>query len=187
MNGAWHRTYGLPVVVTNCSNNYGPLQHAEKLIPQTISNALSGKGIPIYCNGLQVRDWLFVDDHVRALYTVLTEGKIGQTYNIGGSCEKRNIDVVNTICELLEELAPANLNSFTSNCNQIGFKSLISYVADRPGHDVRYAIDSSKIQNELGWRPMETFESGLRKTVEWYIKAAEMAMTVQAEKVLGSR
>ncbi|GIU18081.1 MULTISPECIES: dTDP-glucose 4,6-dehydratase [unclassified Shewanella] len=169
---AWHRTYGLPIVVTNCSNNYGPFQHAEKLIPQTITNALAGKSIPIYGNGLQIRDWLYVEDHVRALYSVLTQGKIGKTYNIGGSCEKRNIDVVNTICELLEELVPVNVDSLAASGNALGFKSLITYVDDRPGHDVRYAIDSSKIQRELGWKPIESFESGLKKTVEWYVKEA---------------
>ncbi|MGS0692270.1 dTDP-glucose 4,6-dehydratase [Shewanella sp. 30m-9] len=177
---AWHRTYGLPVVVTNCSNNYGPFQHHEKLIPQTICNALAGKTIPIYGNGQQVRDWLYVEDHVSALYTVLTEGEMGETYNIGGSCEKRNIDVVNLICELLEELASDNPNSLKCSQNKIGFKSLISYIQDRPGHDVRYAIDSSKIQSELGWKPLESFESGLRKTVEWYVKAAKKAKTVKS-------
>ncbi|MGS0676878.1 dTDP-glucose 4,6-dehydratase [Shewanella sp. 125m-1] len=175
---AWHRTYGLPIVVTNCSNNYGPFQHHEKLIPQTICNALAGKTIPIYGNGQQVRDWLYVEDHVSALYTVLTEGEMGETYNIGGSCEKRNIDVVNLICELLEELAPENPNSLMGSRNAEGFKGLITYVEDRLGHDVRYAIDSSKFQSELGWKPTESFESGLRKTVEWYVKAAVKAKMV---------
>ena len=177
---AWYRTYGLPVLVTNCSNNYGPFQHHEKLIPQTICNALAGKGIPIYGNGQQVRDWLYVEDHVSALYTVLTEGKIGKTYNIGGSCEKRNIDVVKLICELLEELVPENPNSLKGSCNAEGFKGLITYVEDRPGHDVRYAIDSSKIQSELGWKPTESFESGLRKTVEWYVEETEKPKTIDA-------
>ncbi|GIU36882.1 dTDP-glucose 4,6-dehydratase [Shewanella schlegeliana] len=176
---AWHRTYGLPVVVTNCSNNYGPFQHAEKLIPLTITNALDGKPIPIYGDGLQVRDWLYVEDHVRAIYTVLSEGKVGETYNVGGNCEKRNIDVVNMICELLEEFAPDNQNSLKLSSNTFGFKGLITFVEDRLGHDVRYAIDSSKIQRELGWSPVESFESGLRKTVEWYVKAAEKAKTVE--------
>ncbi|MFT5706033.1 MAG: dTDP-glucose 4,6-dehydratase [Oceanospirillaceae bacterium] len=166
---AWHRTYALPILITNSSNNYGPFQHSEKLIPQTISNALAGKPIPIYGNGLQVRDWLYVEDHVTALYKVLCTGRAGQTYNIGGSCEKHNIDVVNLICEQLEQLAEGNPNSLKCSQGQIGFKSLISYVEDRAGHDVRYAIDSSKIQGELSWQPTETFESGLRKTVEWYI------------------
>ncbi|MCL1139552.1 dTDP-glucose 4,6-dehydratase [Shewanella pneumatophori] len=168
---AWHRTYGLPVVVSNCSNNYGPFQHREKLIPQTILNALQGKPIPVYGNGLQVRDWLFVEDHVKALYCVLVNGAVGQTYNIGGSCEKHNIDVVNAICDLLEELVPSSPNSLKSQSNIRGFKELITYVADRPGHDRRYAIDSTKIQKELGWKPIESFESGLRKTVEWYISS----------------
>ncbi|MCK8043296.1 dTDP-glucose 4,6-dehydratase [Shewanella sp. 1CM18E] len=166
---AWHRTYGLPVVVSNCSNNYGPFQHKEKLIPQTILNAVQGKPIPIYGNGLQVRDWLYVEDHVKALYCVLVNGAIGQTYNIGGSCEKHNIDVVNAICDLLEELVPSSPNSLKSQSNISGFKELITYVDDRPGHDKRYAIDSTEIQKELGWKPLESFESGLRKTVEWYI------------------
>ncbi|MDR8524413.1 dTDP-glucose 4,6-dehydratase [Shewanella fidelis] len=165
---AWHRTYGLPVVVSNCSNNYGPFQHREKLIPQTIINALQGKPIPIYGNGLQVRDWLYVEDHVKALYCVLVNGAVGQTYNIGGSCEKRNIDVVNLLCDLLEELVPNNPNSL-AGVQASGFKQLIRYVTDRPGHDKRYAIDSTKIQKELGWMPIESFESGLRKTVAWYI------------------
>lgn len=165
---AWHRTYGLPVVVSNCSNNYGPFQHREKLIPQTIINALQGKPIPIYGNGLQVRDWLYVEDHVKALYCVLVNGAVGQTYNIGGSCEKRNIDVVNLLCDLLEELVPNNPNSL-AGVQASGFKQLIRHVTDRPGHDKRYAIDSTKIQKELGWMPIESFESGLRKTVEWYI------------------
>ncbi|MGS0683095.1 dTDP-glucose 4,6-dehydratase [Shewanella sp. 125m-7] len=176
---AWHRTYGLPIVVTNCSNNYGSFQHHEKLIPQTICNALAGKTIPIYGNGQQVRDWLYVEDHVSALYTVLTEGEMGETYNIGGSCEKRNIDVVNLICELLEELAPENPNSLMGSCNAEGFKGLITYVEDRPGHDVRYAIDSSKIQSELGWKPTESFESGLRKAIQaQMVKAAGKAKMV---------
>ncbi|MCG9730973.1 dTDP-glucose 4,6-dehydratase [Shewanella sp. Isolate13] len=169
---AWYRTYGLPVVLSNCSNNYGPFQHNEKLIPQTIMNALIGKPIPIYGNGLQVRDWLYVEDHVRALYSVLCDGEIGETYNIGGNCEKRNIDVVNTICELLEKLVPGNVNSLAASGNALGFKSLITYVDDRPGHDVRYAIDSNKIQRELGWKPIESFESGVRKTIAWYVNEA---------------
>ena len=160
---AWHRTFGLPTIVTNCSNNYGPYQHSEKLIPLMILNALSGKKLPIYGNGMQIRDWLFVEDHVRALYKVATEGKVGETYNIGGHCEKANIDVVKMICELLEELAPNKPDGVKN------YADLITFVTDRPGHDFRYAIDSSKIQKELGWHPQETFESGLRKTVEWYL------------------
>lgn len=166
---AWHRTYALPILITNSSNNYGPFQHIEKLIPQTINNALAGKPIPIYGNGLQIRDWLYVEDHVTALYTVLRKGKVGETYNIGANCEKRNIDVVNIICEQLEELAGNNPNSLKMSKGQIGFKSLINYVEDRSGHDIRYAIDSSKLQRELDWKPTETFELGLRKTVEWYV------------------
>lgn len=165
---AWHRTYDLPVLVSNCSNNYGPFQHREKLIPQTIINALQGKPIPIYGNGLQVRDWLYVEDHVKALYCVLVNGAVGHTYNIGGSCEKTNIDVVNLLCDLLEELVPNNPNSL-AGVQTSGFKQLIRHVTDRPGHDKRYAIDSTKIQKELGWMPIESFESGLRKTVAWYI------------------
>lgn len=160
---AWQRTYGLPTLLTNCSNNYGAFQYPEKLIPLMILNALHGKPLPIYGNGKQVRDWLFVDDHVRALYLVLTEGKVGETYNIGGHNEKANIDVVEMICALLEELAPKKPAHIQR------YADLITYVVDRPGHDIRYAIDASKIRNELGWRPQETFENGLRKTVEWYL------------------
>ncbi|WP_072166290.1 dTDP-glucose 4,6-dehydratase [Erwinia sp. Leaf53] len=160
---AWLRTYGLPTIVTNCSNNYGPYHFPEKLIPLIILNALEGKSLPVYGDGGQIRDWLYVEDHARALYTVVTKGIVGETYNIGGHNERKNIDVVKTICELLEELVPvkpAGVNSY---------ESLITYVTDRPGHDVRYAIDASKIDRELGWKPEETFESGIRKTVEWYL------------------
>ncbi|TVL51513.1 dTDP-glucose 4,6-dehydratase [Shewanella algae] len=160
---AWHRTYGLPVVVTNCSNNYGPYHFPEKLIPLMILNALEGKRLPVYGDGLQIRDWLFVEDHARALYKVVTEGKVGETYNVGGHNEKTNIDVVKTICNLLEEFAP------NKPLGVAQYQDLITYVADRPGHDVRYAIDASKIKRELGWAPEETFESGIRKTVEWYL------------------
>ncbi|WP_299807112.1 dTDP-glucose 4,6-dehydratase [uncultured Shewanella sp.] len=160
---AWLRTYGLPTVVTNCSNNYGPYHFPEKLIPLMILNALDGKALPVYGNGMQIRDWLFVEDHARALYKVVTEGVVGETYNIGGHNEKANIDVVKTICLLLEELVP---NKPEGVCQ---YHDLITYVADRPGHDVRYAIDASKIERELGWKPEETFESGIRKTVEWYL------------------
>ena len=158
---AWHHTYGLPVVVTNCSNNYGPYHFPEKLIPLIIINALEGLALPVYGQGANVRDWLFVDDHARALLTVVTKGTVGETYCVGGRCEKANIDVVRTICALMDELAPSA---------KIGPReSLISYVADRPGHDMRYAIDASRIAADLGWEPQETFESGLRKTVEWYL------------------
>ncbi|HHX8581931.1 TPA: dTDP-glucose 4,6-dehydratase [Vibrio diabolicus] len=160
---AWGRTYGLPILVTNCSNNYGPYHFPEKLIPHMILNALDGKALPVYGDGNQVRDWLFVEDHARALYTVVTEGKIGETYNIGGHNEKKNIEVVKSICELLDELAPNKPKGITK------YQDLITYVKDRPGHDVRYAIDASKIERELGWRPEESFESGIRKTVEWYL------------------
>jgi dTDP-glucose 4,6-dehydratase len=164
---AWGRTYGFPVLVTNCSNNYGPYHFPEKLIPLMILNALEGKVLPVYGDGLQIRDWLFVEDHARALYKVVTEGKVGETYNIGGHNEKANIDVVKTICALLEELVPNK----PQGVNQ--YQDLITYVTDRPGHDVRYAIDASKIERELGWTPAETFESGIRKTVEWYLNNRE--------------
>ncbi|MEH8096996.1 dTDP-glucose 4,6-dehydratase [Gallibacterium anatis] len=161
---AWHRTFGLPTIVTNCSNNYGPYHFPEKLIPLMILNALSGKPLPVYGNGMQIRDWLFVEDHARALYKVVTEGKVGETYNIGGYNEKANIEVVKAICQLLEELAP------NKPANVKHYVDLITFVTDRPGHDLRYAIDATKIGQELGWHPQETFESGLRKTVEWYLK-----------------
>ncbi len=165
---AWYRTYGFPTLITNCSNNYGPYHFPEKLIPHTILNALAGKQLPIYGNGQQIRDWLFVDDHARALVKVIESGKIGETYNIGGHNEKQNIEVVRTICALLEELAP------TQKPNQISnYEDLITYVTDRPGHDHRYAINASKIKAELGWTPQETFESGIRKTVLWYLNNQE--------------
>nr|WP_282552666.1 dTDP-glucose 4,6-dehydratase [Providencia stuartii] len=160
---AWQRTYGLPTLVTNCSNNYGPFHYPEKLIPLMILNALEGKPLPVYGNGQQIRDWLYVEDHARALYKVVTEGKVGETYNIGGHNEKANIDVVKTICNILEELVPNKPNNIQS------YSDLITYVTDRPGHDLRYAIDATKIKNELNWVPAETFETGLRKTVEWYL------------------
>ncbi|ANU37743.1 dTDP-glucose 4,6-dehydratase [Vibrio scophthalmi] len=160
---AWQRTYGLPTLVTNCSNNYGPYHFPEKLIPLMILNALDGKPLPVYGDGLQIRDWLFVEDHARALYTVVSQGVVGETYNIGGHNEKANIEVVKTICSLLEELRPNKPAGVES------YESLITYVKDRPGHDIRYAIDASKIAQELGWKPQETFESGIRKTVQWYL------------------
>lgn len=160
---AWHRTYGLPVLITNCSNNYGPYHFPEKLIPLIILNALEGKPLPVYGKGNQIRDWLYVEDHARALYTVVTQGQVGETYNIGGHNEKQNIEVVHAICELLEELAPNKPQGV------VHYKDLIQFVTDRPGHDVRYAIDASKIQQDLNWIPEETFESGLRKTVQWYL------------------
>ncbi|EGQ8965905.1 dTDP-glucose 4,6-dehydratase [Vibrio parahaemolyticus] len=160
---AWQRTYGLPTLVTNCSNNYGPYHFPEKLIPLMILNALDGKPLSVYGDGMQIRDWLFVEDHARALYKVVTEGEIGETYNIGGHNEKANIEVVKTVCALLEELRPDKPAGVES------YESLITYVKDRPGHDVRYAIDATKIAQELNWTPEETFESGIRKTVEWYL------------------
>lgn len=160
---AWQRTYGLPTIVTNCSNNYGPYHFPEKLIPLIILNALSGKSLPVYGDGSQIRDWLYVEDHARALYKVVTEGVVGETYNIGGHNERKNIDVVKTICQLLEELVPNKPNGLNH------YVDLITYVKDRPGHDVRYAIDASKIAKELDWTPAETFETGIRKTVEWYL------------------
>jgi dTDP-glucose 4,6-dehydratase len=166
---AWHRTYGLPVIVTNCSNNYGPYHFPEKLIPLIILNALAGKPLPVYGKGNQIRDWLYVEDHARALYTVVTKGKVGETYNIGGHNEKQNIEVVKTICSILEELAPIK----HSTLNIQNYESLITFVKDRPGHDLRYAIDASKIARELGWVPEETFESGLRKTVQWFLYDSE--------------
>ncbi|WP_133862405.1 MULTISPECIES: dTDP-glucose 4,6-dehydratase [Pseudomonas] len=164
---AWGRTYGLPVLVTNCSNNYGPYHFPEKLIPHVILNAIHGKPLPIYGDGSQVRDWLFVEDHARALYTVVTQGEVGETYNIGGHNEKRNLQVVETICDLLEELAPQKPDGVER------YRDLITFVKDRPGHDMRYAIDASKIGRELGWTPAETFESGMRKTVTWYLNNRE--------------
>ena len=160
---AWLRTYGLPTIVTNCSNNYGPYHFPEKLIPLMILNALDGKPLPVYGEGMQIRDWLFVEDHARALYQVVTEGVVGETYNIGGHNEKANIEVVQTICALLEELVPEKPAGVAR------YEDLITFVQDRPGHDVRYAIDAAKIGRELGWKPQETFESGIRKTVQWYL------------------
>jgi dTDP-glucose 4,6-dehydratase len=164
---AWHRTYDLPIIITNCSNNYGPFQFPEKLIPLTILNALDGKLIPIYGNGQQVRDWIFVDDHVLGLYRVLQLGKVGETYNIGGQSERTNLDVVYEICRILDSQVthkPKNVNSY---------RDFIEHVSDRPGHDQRYAISNAKIQSELGWSPKETFETGLEKTVAWYLENQE--------------
>ena len=162
---AWHRTYGLPVLITNCSNNYGPYQFPEKLIPHIIIRALQGESLPVYGNGENIRDWLYVDDHVRALWAVLQKGQPGETYNIGGNCEKQNIDVVKEVCALMDEFLP--------DANNKPHEALITYVTDRPGHDLRYAIDSSKIQRELGWQPQESFASGLRKTVAWYLQHSD--------------
>jgi dTDP-glucose 4,6-dehydratase len=169
---AWQRTYGLPTLVTNCSNNYGPCHFPEKLIPLIILNALEGKALPIYGKGNQIRDWLYVEDHARALYQVVTEGEVGETYNIGGHNEKQNIEVVHTVCALLDELCPQSPHR--------PHAQLITHVQDRPGHDVRYAIDASKIQRELGWTPVETFESGIRKTVQWYLDNPEWVNRVKS-------
>lgn len=169
---AWHHTYGLPVVTTNCSNNYGPFHFPEKLIPLVILNAVNGKPLPIYGKGDNIRDWLYVDDHARALRVVLENGRLGETYNIGGWNEKTNLEVVQTICDILDELRPLathHLPLTTHHSPLTTYRDLITYVQDRPGHDKRYAIDANKIANELGWKPQETFTTGLRKTVEWYL------------------
>lgn len=168
---AWHRTYDFPVLITNCSNNYGPYHFPEKLIPLVILNALDGKKLPIYGKGDQIRDWLYVEDHARALYKVVTEGVIGETYNIGGHNEKQNIEVVRSICKILDDLKPQTDN--------VSYESLIAFVKDRPGHDLRYAIDARKIESELGWTPEETFETGIRKTVKWYLNNLEWCRRVQ--------
>ncbi|AKX54006.1 dTDP-glucose 4,6-dehydratase [Thiopseudomonas alkaliphila] len=166
---AWLRTYGLPTLITNCSNNYGPYHFPEKLIPLVILNALEGKPLPIYGKGDQIRDWLYVEDHARALYKVVTEGKVGETYNIGGHNEKTNLEVVQTICRILDQLVPKDTS----------YAELITHVTDRPGHDRRYAIDASKIATELGWQPLETFESGIAKTIEWYLANQQWCQNVQ--------
>ena len=166
---AWLRTYGLPTIVTNCSNNYGPYHFPEKLIPLVILNALEGKELPIYGKGDQIRDWLFVEDHARALYKVVTEGKVGETYNIGGHNEKQNLEVVETICTILDTLVP----------KKAPYAQQITYVADRPGHDRRYAIDATKMSSELNWQPKETFESGIKKTIQWYLDNQEWCKNVQ--------
>ncbi|WP_026285542.1 dTDP-glucose 4,6-dehydratase [Vreelandella zhanjiangensis] len=174
---AWQRTYGLPTLVTNCSNNYGPYHFPEKLIPLMILNALAGKPLPVYGDGQQIRDWLFVEDHARALIKVATEGSVGETYNIGGHNEKANLAVVETLCDLLQELVP----------QETSYRELITFVTDRPGHDVRYAIDASKIEHELGWVPQETFETGLRKTVQWYLVNETWWKRVQDGSYQGQR
>jgi dTDP-glucose 4,6-dehydratase len=168
---AWHHTYGLPVLTTNCSNNYGPLHFPEKLIPLMIVNALAGKNLPVYGDGMQVRDWLYVRDHCSAIRRVLEAGKLGETYNVGGWNEKPNIDIVNTVCALLDELRP--------RADGQSYRSLITYVKDRPGHDRRYAIDARKIECELGWKPAETFDTGIRKTVQWYLDHPDWVANVQ--------
>ncbi len=167
---AWHHTYGFPTLMTNCSNNYGPYQFPEKLIPLMIANAVAGKPLPVYGDGANVRDWLYVDDHARALRTVLERGVVGETYNVGGKAERRNLDVVHRLCEILDERLP----------DAAPHRKLISFVKDRPGHDRRYAIDSRKIEHELGWTPRESFETGLAKTVDWYLANAEWVQAVQS-------
>ncbi|MCJ8170328.1 dTDP-glucose 4,6-dehydratase [Atopomonas sediminilitoris] len=178
---AWQRTYGLPVVITNCSNNYGPFHFPEKLIPLMILNALAGKPLPVYGNGQQIRDWLYVEDHARALVEVVTHGKVGETYNIGGHNEQTNLHVVQSLCDLLEELAPEKPAGVAN------YRDLITFVTDRPGHDVRYAIDASKLQRELGWVPQETFATGLRKTVQWYLANLDWCRQVQDGSYQGQR
>ncbi len=167
---AWRRTYGMPTIVTNCSNNYGPYHFPEKLIPLVILNALDGKPLPVYGKGDQIRDWLYVEDHARALYKVVTTGLVGETYNIGGHNEKQNLEVVHTICDLLDEMVP----------KAGSYRAQITYVADRPGHDRRYAIDASKMSSELAWQPQETFESGIRKTVQWYLDNEQWVNNVKS-------
>ena len=174
---AWHHTYGLPVVTTNCSNNYGPYHFPEKLIPLMILNALEGKPLPVYGAGTNVRDWLYVEDHARALWAVVTRGRVGEVYNIGGEAERTNIDVVKRICDLMDALAPSDRSHH----------QLITYVADRPGHDARYAMDISKIRRELGWTPQETFEGGLRRTVEWYLANRPWWQKIRDRKYAGQR
>ena len=173
---AWHHTYGLPTIVTNCSNNYGPCQFPEKLIPLTILNAVEGKPLPVYGAGENIRDWLFVEDHARALILVLERGIPGQTYNVGGNCERRNIDVVKSICRLVDDRLGGGPR-----------ENLIRFVTDRPGHDARYAIDASKILSELGWQPEETFETGLAQTVDWYLSNAHWVEAVRARGYHGER
>lgn len=170
---AWQRTYGLPTLITNSSNNYGPYHFPEKLIPLVILNALEGKALPVYGKGEQIRDWLYVEDHARALYKVVTKGRVGETYNIGGHNEKQNIKVVRTICDLLDEFSLVKAQLAAPSPKISHYRDLITFVADRPGHDLRYAIDADKIERELGWCPEETFESGLRKTVQWYLDNLE--------------
>ena len=176
---AWHHTYGLPTLTTNCSNNYGPYQYPEKLIPLTILNAVAGKRLPVYGDGLNVRDWLFVTDHCRAISSVLENGRPGQIYNVGGNCEKTNLEVVDTVCTILDEMLPASPNR--------PHAQLKTFVSDRPGHDRRYAIDAGKIRREIGWQPTETFESGLRTTVQWYLDNPDWCERVKAGSYTGER
>jgi len=186
---AWHRTYGLPIVITNCSNNYGPYQFPEKLIPLIILNALERKPLPVYGSGQNIRDWLFVEDHANALYSVVSKGKIGETYNIGGRNEKTNLEVVNIICEILDELIPPNLNKKKNNQkiyrlksskkSILSYKDLITFVKDRPGHDFRYAIDASKIKKELNWAPKHSFKTAIKKTIEWYLNNPNWCKSIE--------
>lgn len=186
---AWYRTYGLPVIISNCSNNYGPYQFPEKLIPLIILNAIEGKPLPLYGNGENIRDWLYIEDHVKSLYRIVKEGRIGETYNIGGNNEKTNIEVVNAICEVLDVLEPLSLikQNYTKENPKSGlhfktrrsYKDLITFVPDRPGHDFRYAIDTNKIKNELNWKPEETFETGINKTVKWYLDNIDWCKKIQ--------
>ena len=170
---AYRETYGLPTVTTNCSNNYGPYQYPEKLIPLMIVNALTGKPLPVYGDGGQIRDWLYVEDHCEAIHAVLTNGRVGQTYNMCGMTERRNLEVVHTICDTLQDLRPPE--------NGKTYKSLITHITDRPGHDRRYAMDTTKIQTELGWAPRESFETGIRRTIEWYLKNQHWVNSVMSE------
>ena len=176
---AWHETYGLPVTLSNCSNNYGPYQFPEKLIPLMVLNALEGKSLPVYGKGENVRDWLYVDDHVEGILTVLQKGRLGECYNIGGMAEKQNIEVVRTICKIMDEISPNQAN--------VQHEELISYVTDRPGHDFRYAIDCTKIKDELGWEPKENFETGMRRTVQWYLDNKEWWQRIQSGAYQGER
>jgi dTDP-glucose 4,6-dehydratase len=176
---SYHQTYGLPVLTTNCSNNYGPFQFPEKLVPLMIHNALTGKPLPVYGDGKQIRDWLYVEDHCRAILTVIEKGRLGEVYNIGGNNEKANLEMVHTLCSLLDEMVP--------NAANAPHKSLIKFVDDRPGHDRRYAIDSGKIQRELGWTPKETFETGLRKTIQWYLENQTWVERVMSGAYRGER
>ncbi|TPG64828.1 dTDP-glucose 4,6-dehydratase [Ewingella americana] len=178
---AWQRTYGLPTLITNCSNNYGPYHFPEKLIPLIILNALAGKPLPVYGDGGQIRDWLYVEDHARALYRVITQGVVGETYNIGGHNERKNIEVVETVCRLLDELQPEKPNDIEH------YRELITFVTDRPGHDKRYAINAGKIERELGWKPHETFESGIRKTVQWYLSNRTWCEQIRSGSYQGER
>lgn len=173
---AYHRTYGIPVTISNCSNNYGPYQFPEKLIPLMILNALEGKSLPVYGDGSNVRDWLYVTDHCRALWTIMQNGKRGQTYNMGGRCEMRNVDLVEMICDLMDQVAPGD--------NTTSHRNLITFVKDRPGHDQRYAIDFSKLENELGWTPQESFETGIQKTIQWYMQNRQWVERIKSGEYL---